>query len=59
MRASECFFHLVLLVRPFTHLLPARIASMVNTKQSSKTFFDTAIGDFSSGHFLNKLLNDW
>ena len=38
MRASDCCFNLVLLVQPFTRLLPARIASMVNTKQSSKTF---------------------
>ena len=52
MRASERCFHLVLLVQPFTHFLPARIASMVDTKQSSKT--ETAMGDFSIGYFMNK-----
>ena len=50
MRASERCFHLVLLAQPFTRSLPARIASMVDMKQSSKTFFfEVAIGDFSSG----------
>ena len=51
MRASERCLHLVLLVLPFTRSLPARIASMVDTKQSSKknSFIETAIGDFSGG----------
>ena len=35
MGASECCFHLALLARPFTRSLPTRIASMVDTKQSS------------------------
>ena len=45
-----------------TRSLPARIASMVDTKQSSKTFlfFETVIGDFRGGCFQNKqLLNGW
>ena len=53
-RASKRCFHLVLLSRPFTHSLPARIASMVDTKQSSKTFL------FLMLHEQNEqLLNDW
>ena len=35
---QKLLLHLVGLVRPFTRLPPARIASMVDTKQSSKTF---------------------
>ena len=55
MSASDCCFR-VLLARPFTHSLPNRIASMVDMKQSSKSFyfFKTANGDFSGG-FRNEL----
>ena len=52
MRASERCFHLVLVTLPFTRSLPARIASMVDTKQSS--IFEMAIGDFNGGYFTNK-----
>ena len=42
----------VLLEQPFTHFLPARIDSMVDTKLF---FFEMAIGDFSGGYFMNKM----
>ena len=33
-----------------------RIAPMVDAKQASKTFFfETVIGEFSSGYFINKM----
>ena len=51
MRGSERCFHLVLLVQPFTYLLPSRIASMVGRN----TLKLMVIGDFSVGYFVNKM----
>ena len=59
MRMSEHCFHLIFPAQPFPHLLPARIVLMVDTKQCLQCFFfETAIGDFSSGYFMNKM-NDY
>ena len=50
---SECHFQLVLVAQPFTCSLPARIqcltqtSFLVYTQQTSITFFEMAIGDFS------------
>ena len=55
-RASERCFHLVLLTRPFTRSLPARyrIQWLTRSKPLKLFCFETAIGDFSGGYFMNK-----
>ena len=51
---SKRCFHLVLLERPFTLSLPARIQWLTRSKLLKLFFFETAIGDFNGGYFVNK-----
>ena len=52
MRASECYFHLVLLVRLFTHSQHAKIQWLTRSKPLK---LEMVVGDFSGGY----LSNDW
>ena len=55
-RASECYFHLVFLARPFTHFYPLESPQRLTRSNPLKKFsFETAIVNLNGGYLMNKM----